>query len=338
MITISACLIVKNEEKVLARCLEGIKEIADEIIIVDTGSSDNTINIAKEYTDNIYIFQWIDDFSAARNFSISKAVMDYIYVADADEILDTENILRFKLLKQTLIKEIDIVQMYYTNQLEFNTTYNYDKELRPKLYKRIREFRFEGQIHEKVILEPVIYDSDIEICHKPHDCHAERDLRIFRKIIKEQGCLIKRLNLMYAKELYIAGTRYDFIEAKSYFEKLMEDTSITEEEIKRCQCILVKCAVLEGNNEEFFKNSLKNIAIGKASSEVCYELGEYYFKNKDYTEAVIWYYNAIYETEPELDIRYSEVLPLNGMIKCHELLGNIKDTEYYKKCLEQKLI
>ena len=114
-------MIVKNEEKVLKRCLECLKDIVDEMIIVDTGSTDATKEIAGKYTDKIYAFPWIDDFAAARNFSFSKATMDYIYVADADEIIDEENKNRFKLLKQALLPEIEIVQMKYCNQLEFGS-------------------------------------------------------------------------------------------------------------------------------------------------------------------------------------------------------------------------
>ena len=77
LITISLCMIVKNEEKVLARCLESAKGFADEIIIVDTGSQDRTKEIARAYTEKIYDFSWKDDFSAARNESFSKASMDY---------------------------------------------------------------------------------------------------------------------------------------------------------------------------------------------------------------------------------------------------------------------
>lgn len=153
MITISLCMIVKNEERVLARCLDSIKELMDEIIIVDTGSSDRTKEIAKKYTDKVYDFFWQDDFSSARNFSFSKANMEYIYVADADEVMDEENRERFRQLKEVLLPEIDIVQMYYCNQLQYNTTYNFDKEYRPKLYKRIREFRWYDPIHESVRLE-----------------------------------------------------------------------------------------------------------------------------------------------------------------------------------------
>ena len=66
-------MIVKNEEKLLARCLDSVAGLMDEIIIVDTGSSDKTKEIAARYTDKIYDFEWIDDFSAARNFAFSKA-------------------------------------------------------------------------------------------------------------------------------------------------------------------------------------------------------------------------------------------------------------------------
>ena len=86
--TISCVMIVKNEEKILARCLDSIRDLMDEIIIVDTGSSDKTKEIAAKYTDKIYDFAWTGDFSDARNFAFSKATMDYIYSADADEVLD----------------------------------------------------------------------------------------------------------------------------------------------------------------------------------------------------------------------------------------------------------
>ena len=69
MVTFSLCMIVKNEERVLERCLNSIADLMDEIIIVDTGSTDRTKEIASNYTDKIYDFEWVNDFSKARNFS-----------------------------------------------------------------------------------------------------------------------------------------------------------------------------------------------------------------------------------------------------------------------------
>ena len=75
MIEISLCMIVKNEEKILTRCLDSVADLVDEIVIVDTGSTDATKKIAANYTDKIYDFTWVDDFSAARNFAFSVSVI-----------------------------------------------------------------------------------------------------------------------------------------------------------------------------------------------------------------------------------------------------------------------
>ena len=139
MATISLCMIVKNEEAVLDRCLSSIADLMDEIIIIDTGSTDRTKEIAGRYTNKIYDFKWQNDFSAARNFSFSKASMDYIYTADADEVLDYTNHKRFLYLKQSISPEIDIVQMKYITPDEYNTVMNIRDEYRPKLYKRLRD-------------------------------------------------------------------------------------------------------------------------------------------------------------------------------------------------------
>ena len=85
--TVSLCMIVKNEEKHLAKCLESVKPVVDEMIVVDTGSTDRTRDIAKVFGAKIYGFKWCDDFSKARNFSLSKAAGAWIFLLDADETI-----------------------------------------------------------------------------------------------------------------------------------------------------------------------------------------------------------------------------------------------------------
>ncbi|WP_176551144.1 TPR domain-containing glycosyltransferase [Bacillus sp. AFS040349] len=92
---ISLCMIVKNEETVIERCLSSVAQLVDEIVVVDTGSTDKTKELVSKYTTNIYDFEWIDDFSAARNFAASKATSEWILVLDADEYVDEENFKRF---------------------------------------------------------------------------------------------------------------------------------------------------------------------------------------------------------------------------------------------------
>lgn len=330
MITISCCLIVKNEERVLARCLDCIRRIADEIIVVDTGSSDKTIDIAKRYTSKIYEFPWVDDFSKARNFSFSKATMEYIYVADADEVIQEEEIKRFLALKETLSNEVEIVQMYYANQLEFNTTYNFDKEYRPKLYKRLREFVWVDPLHESVRLEPMIYDSDIVITHKPLSGHAKRDFDIFRRAIQRGDVLSHKLIGMYARELWIAGEDQDFMDAYPYFLKLLEE-SFHEDLYRQCQCVVARAARIAGDSEVFFQVSLKNVALDHTSAEVCFELGEYYLSKENLKEASIWFYNAAFETVADLNLRYHGDYPRQKLSECYERLNNTEEAKAYQQ-------
>ena len=88
---LSLCMIVKNEENTLGRCLESVKDIVDEIIIVDTGSTDNTIKIAEKYGAEIFFYKWDNSFANARNYSLSKASKDWILIMDADDELKGED-------------------------------------------------------------------------------------------------------------------------------------------------------------------------------------------------------------------------------------------------------
>lgn len=320
MVTISLCMIVKNEEKVLSRCLESVKHLVDEIIIVDTGSSDATKKIAEGYTDKVYDFVWINDFSAARNFAFSKATCDYIYTADADEVIDAENQNKFQILKEALLPEIEIVQMYYGNQLSFGTIYNYDKELRPKLFKRLRSFEWIEPIHETVRLSPVIYDSDITITHLPEKNHADRDLQAFCSQIEKGNGLSDRLRNLYAKELLVSGTDEDFLKAEPYFTALADEGRLTVDQLKEAICVIVKAAALRGDVVKFFRYAMKDIA-SEGVSEVCYELGSFYEKAGEYEEAAMWYYNAVYQTASILNIHYSGDLALNRLAECYAKMG-----------------
>lgn len=329
MVTISLCMIVKNEEKILRRCLDSLKGIYDEAIIVDTGSTDSTKEIAGDYTDKVYDFEWVDDFSKARNFAMSKASCDYIYMADADEVLDDENRQKFKILKAALDGSVEVVQMYYVNQLLNGSVYNFDREPRAKLYKRVRTFEFVDPIHEVVREAPVVFDSDIDIMHLQEESHAGRDLQVFRKAVARDGKLSTRLISMYARELILAGADEDFILAKPYFEALSEEEELSEELLKPVNVILAKVNAIQNNPSGILKYSLKDIA-GEGSSEMCCILGEFFEGTGDLKEAAMWYYNARYETTPILDIRTGTTKPLEALIRIYEHFGLNNQAEEYK--------
>jgi glycosyltransferase involved in cell wall biosynthesis len=89
---ISLCMIVKNEERYLDNCLKSVKDVVDEIVIVDTGSEDRTVEIAKNYTDKVYFHPWKNSFSEARNHYLKYAAGDWIFQIDADEELVREDV------------------------------------------------------------------------------------------------------------------------------------------------------------------------------------------------------------------------------------------------------
>ncbi|MGL6106768.1 FkbM family methyltransferase [Romboutsia sp.] len=170
--TISACLIVKNEEKHIKRCLDSIKDIVDEIIVVDTGSTDKTIEIAKEIGAKIYHHKWEKNFSKARNVSLEKATMDWILYIDADEEIREEDRKRIKgILNNNLNYEGFYVRVL--NIIEGKCSY---EAAGVRLYKNNPKYRFKGKLHEQIInsikemrgLES-IKETDIVFYHYGYD-------------------------------------------------------------------------------------------------------------------------------------------------------------------------
>lgn len=147
-IKLSACLIVKDEGKNLARCLASLANIADEIVVVDTGSSDNTVSIAQEFGSKVGYFKWTQDFSAARNHSLELASGDWALWIDADEVLTPESI---DAIQRAIVRPhfggfaIEIVN--FTEDQSDAAQYVH-KPIR--LFRRLPEVRFTGRIHEQI--------------------------------------------------------------------------------------------------------------------------------------------------------------------------------------------
>ena len=328
-------MIVKNESKVLSRCLDSVVDLVDEIIIVDTGSEDDTKDIAYKYTDKVYDFTWIGDFSAARNYAFSLCNCDYIYSADADEVLNEENREKFKALKLSLDPEIEIVQMYYGNQLDHGTVYNFDKELRPKLFKRVRSFKWVERVHETVRELPLVYDSDIEITHMPLKNHASRDYGIFVDMIRNDEVFSDRVFDFYARELFVSGEDRDFRDAEDFFTRVADDPQTSPDRLNAALCIVVKASYWRKDYLKMYRYAMKNIAI-EPCSEICFLLGSYYEDQRDYKEAAIWYYNAAFETGSILNILYQKEYPLSGLVDVYNAMGELEEASKYEKILNEE--
>lgn len=156
--TISACMIVKNEEKFIAKCLQSIKDVADEIIIVDTGSTDNTIEIAKSFGAKIFHHPWRNDFSEARNHSLRHATGEWVLYIDADETLEQADIPLLRSLINSDSCSAIFVAIY--SDLPDGCSKHYYT----RLFKR-EKARFEGIVHEQLICEGIMKQSTIRMYH-----------------------------------------------------------------------------------------------------------------------------------------------------------------------------
>ena len=213
--------------------------------------------------------------------------------------------------------------------------YNYDRELRPKLFKRMRPFVWTEAIHETVRLSPVVYDSDIEITHLPEKSHTDRDLGSFHALTQKKEPLSERLFTIYAKELLISGRDADLLLAEDFFTG-QADGDLPMERMKEALCVVVRAARIRGDYLKMYRYAMKDIA-SEGVSEVCFELGEYYFGTAIYEEAAMWFYNAAYETESILSIRCSGDLALGRLADCYEKMGlEGQARDYRKKAMDWK--
>jgi len=151
MLPISICMIMKNEEKNLRKCLDSVKSLECELILVDTGSTDSTISIAKEYTDNVYHFDWIRDFAAARNYSLSLASNDWVLILDCDEYITSVDLDSLTLFMRKHPDKIGLLSR--RNHYEMNQTDSVYTDQVERFFDR-RLYHYTGEVHEQVVLKP----------------------------------------------------------------------------------------------------------------------------------------------------------------------------------------
>ncbi len=331
MATLSICMIVKNEEEVLDRCLSCIKNVADEIVIVDTGSSDNTKKIAKLYTENIYDFTWIDNFSAARNFSFSKATMEYVMWLDADDVIDEQNQIRIKELLKNLSQDTDTIMLRYDVAFDANDkpTLSYYRE---RIFKRSNDYKWIGEIHEVIAPEGNIVYEDISICHKkiiPGD--PKRNLNIFRRMLADGKTLDPRQHFYYARELNNNGYTEQAIEEFNNF--LDSGGGWIENNISAC-LDLAACYRSLGNEKMQITSLLKSLVFDVPRAEACCDIGKYFLERGMYEVAIFWYKLAA-------DKKYDEkkggfhspdcygYVPNIQLCVCYDKLGDYEKASYY---------
>ena len=337
MIEISVCLIVKNEEKNLSNCLNSVLSFADEIIIADTGSTDKTIEIAKNYTNQVYKIWWQNDFSKARNYTFNKAKKDFILWLDADDIITEDNQKKIIELKSTLTTKTDMVLMKYVNAINKNgeaTSFFY----RERLIKNSPNLRWIGFLHEVIPIQGNFIFKDITINHNKdkNKPYTKRNLNIYRLALKEGRIFTNRDYYYYGRELYYHKF---YKKSISILKKFVKEEKNNTADIFEANLIIGECYVFQKNYSKalyFYFENLKNFI---PSSKLFCKIGDVFFYQNLLQQAIYWYKLAISNANSSshifIDKDFETLIPYLQLCVCSYQNGDLISAKNYNLLAEK---
>lgn len=331
VITLSLCMIVKNEEENLARCLESVSGLFDEIVVVDTGSKDNTVAVADAFGARVAHFEWRDDFAAARNFSFSLASKSHIMWLDADDVLSDAARDGLIALKRTLPSDTDIVMLPYNTAFDDagRPVFTY---MRERIVRADAGFLWHGAVHEAIEVRGKVIYADFAIEHrKTHITAPGRNLGIYRKMLERGESLSARDKLYYARELYYTG---DYRESKRQLRRLIASGDGWIENRIEAYRILSYILRAENHPEKALRTLLLCIAEGRIKAELCCEIAALFMEKNDLHSAIFWYNSALGAKSSIYDGAFvnpdcSGYIPYMQLCVCYDRLG---DRKAAKRC------
>ncbi len=353
-------MIVKNEEKFLPGCLESVKNIVDEMIIVDTGSTDKTAEIARSYGAKVFPFEWKNDFSLARNESIKHATGEWILILDADERLNPG---QEDKVKKYLSMDFDGL---YVKVISLGKDGKAKVNEYPRIFRRKEGVKFEGKIHEQIGPSIIksggkIAKTDITITHLGY---AQSDEIMNKKYERNLSLLFEQIkeNPNDAYAYYHIGVIKILVgEKEEGIEYLKKSIQIPKEKSNLgdplravVYNILGKHEIQNGNFSEAFKylNDSKKLAPMQVSSY--YYIGLAHTKKSNFSLAINSFENALKNLQSilkgkPLDVSLEDLiepetihfklflcyLKLSNLIKAKEHLTKfLPKEEFYKNALD----
>ncbi|NLO09335.1 MAG: glycosyltransferase [Clostridiales bacterium] len=333
---ISICMIVKNSEEQLGQCLEPLLPLGYEVIVVDTGSTDNTKQIAKKYTDKVYDYIWRQDFSAARNYSVSKATNKYVLVIDSDEVADYFD----KDELERLIRENPdgVGRLVQKNSfIRDGETFRINNRVGRLFSKDLYEYK--GKIHEQPgpikDLESYYYDIPVEVDHRGYDGDLEtrkkktnRNITILLQQLEDDGddpYILYQLG----KSFYM---QEDYEAACSWFDKaLYFDLDIRLEYVQD----MVESYGYALINSKQYEKSMQLLGVYDEfaiSADFVYLMGLIYMNNAKFTEAIDEFIKATKMKFHKMDgvNSYRAYYNIGVIYECLGLVDKAKT--YYNKC------
>ena len=343
MADLSLCMIVKDEARCLARCLQSVAHLVDEIIVVDTGSIDESVNIAQSFGARVEYFKWCSDFSQARNYALSFATKSWILVLDADEYLLAED-------DEKLCQVIQhpTAKSYYLqieNQVLETAMTQLVSSLVCRLFKNIPGIRYEGAIHEQLVMPQIKSDLkeveilDVRLLHdgyiesvKKEKNKGKRNRQIIESILDETP--------HKAFHLFNLGTEYmvekEFEEALACYDQSYELLNTKDGYVSKLVLYRIICLV----SLTQYKRALKAIDEGLSwypqYTDLMYQKGEVERLMHQPIKAIKSYEQCLVLGEPPIFLKCTNTVyssfPLLRLISLYESLNDDEMAlSYYKR-------
>jgi GT2 family glycosyltransferase/spore maturation protein CgeB/Flp pilus assembly protein TadD len=304
---ISLCVIARDNARTIKACLESARRWVDEMIVVDTGSTDETPRSARELGARVYHFKWCDDFSAARNESIKYARGKWIFWMDTDDTIDETNGRKLRALAE---RQADASLLGYVMQVHCpgpgpdgqNDVTVVDHV---KLFRNLHRLRFDGRIHEQII--PAINQAkgellftDVYVTHSGYD-HSpdgqkrklERDLRILYRELEERPD--HTFTLFNLGMTYADVGRYD--EAAGFLWRSIEHSGSKDSHLRKAYALLVHCESLGGDPETAYETCCKALRLFPKDAELRFRKGVVLHQLGRLREAVKAYHDLLGSAE-----------------------------------------
>lgn len=323
MKTLSITIICRDEEINLSRLLPKLG-FADQIIVVDTGSTDSSVEIAKRYAD-VYFYKWRNDFAAARNYAISKAKCDYLMWLDCDDDLPESTINAIKDYLTDDLTRHDFVYLKY--RMGYDSQFWFWRE---RIIRRCHECRFKGFIHEAIIPFGQTQYLDCDVIHTSNNDHSSRNLAIYQSALARNRRFTLRDKYYYARTLVENGFS---AEAVPILRKVAANDKTYIVDRVSSYKMLARIYLRQDNYVQSIKSLSNAVALLPPDAETCCLFGDVYYNTTNYAYAALWYEFALnsHAQVGFVNDYFKRTYPLVQLSVCWWRQGNLRNARYYHR-------
>jgi len=332
---LSLHMIVRNAEHKLGRTLDSVKSFVDEMVIVDTGSTDGTKALAESYGAKVYDFEWIDDFSAARNFALSKTTHEWVTWFDAGDVISPESIKRFEETKAQLDAAVATYILGTLNRYYDEYGNVRIQHLTPRFVKKSAGPFWSIPIHEALLTteKPFVYVDKELVVDDPEGqlpSATDRNLRIIDSYIAKGNDVHYYLQ-MRCRELEILGRYEEAVEGADKIHTLPLDADRFGEYF----LVIGRCFMKMGNHEKAREMLLKSISYSSVIRDGFILLGDLEMEAEQWHRAIPYYHAALGVPNHLYlwvrNIPYFSYEPFEKLGICHLKIGDVDNAVPYLK-------